>query len=94
MCNVKSILFNRFVRLSLVALFSLMALFMAGSSIPAHAATMTVTTSADDNSNNGNCSLREAIRAAVNHTQVDQCATGTGNDLITFATGINPRAIS
>ena len=90
MRNVKSILFKRFVRLGLAALFSMTALFTASGIAPAHAATMTVSTAADDNSNNGNCSLREAIRAAVNHTQVDQCATGTSNDLITFASGVNP----
>jgi CSLREA domain-containing protein len=53
--------------------------------MPTHAATFTVNTSADDNTNNGNCSLREAIRSAVTHTAVDACPVGTGNDLINFA---------
>src|SRR6266446_4173658 len=45
-------------------------------------ATITVTTTADDNSVNGNCSLREALHAANSDTTVDACPAGNGADTI------------
>jgi CSLREA domain-containing protein len=52
----------------------------------AHAATITVTTTADELNNNGQCSLREAITNASANDQSGStdCAAGTGNDTITF----------
>lgn len=50
------------------------------------AATITVTTTADDLSNNGNCTLREAIQAANTNLAVDACVAGSasGTDTITL----------
>ena len=72
-------------KLALAAVLVGTLLFTTGSIAPAHASTFTISTSADDNIPNGNCTLREAIRSAVYHIAVDACPTGTGNDLINFA---------
>jgi CSLREA domain-containing protein len=65
-------------------------LLTAGSFTPVKAATLTVNTGADDNIVNGNCTLREAIRASVQHAHVDGCPAGTSNDLIVFGvTSVN-----
>ena len=52
----------------------------------AHAATITVTTTADELNTNGQCSLREAITNANANSQAGStdCSAGTGNDTITF----------
>jgi CSLREA domain-containing protein len=75
----------------LVALLS--ALLFAS---PAHAATVTVTTNADDSINNGNCTLREAIIAANTNAAVDGCTAGaSGADTINFAIpGSGPHTIA
>lgn len=52
-----------------------------------HADTITVDTTDDDVTNNGNCSLREAILAANGDTAVDACAAGSGADVITLPPG-------
>ncbi len=49
------------------------------------AATITVNTTADDDTVNGNCTLREAIQAANTDTAVDACTAGSGTDTIAFA---------
>lgn len=51
-----------------------------------HAATITVTVSADDIIPNGNCTLREAILAANTNAAVDMCAAGeeSSRDYIRF----------
>src|SRR4029077_9103629 len=56
---------------------------------PAFAAAITVTTTADD-AVNGNCSLREAIRAANANAAVDACPAGlsTMGDVIVLAAGV------
>jgi CSLREA domain-containing protein len=66
-----------------------LALFLAGfgSIHQAYAATITVTTLADNLTNNGDCSLREAIQAANTDTAVDACAAGSGTDTISLAAG-------
>ncbi|MBW1982631.1 MAG: CSLREA domain-containing protein, partial [Deltaproteobacteria bacterium] len=46
----------------------------------AWAATITVDTTADDLTTNGNCTLREAIRAAEFNTAVDTCTAGDDNN--------------
>jgi CSLREA domain-containing protein len=51
---------------------------------PAQAATIVVTSNADDMTANGNCTLREALEAANTDTAVDACAPGAGPDLIRF----------
>jgi CSLREA domain-containing protein len=50
--------------------------------------TILVTTTADELNNNGNCSLREAIRAANLDTSIDACPAGsTGTDTISLLSG-------
>jgi CSLREA domain-containing protein len=44
--------------------------------------TITVTTTTDDHTTNGNCSLREALQAADTDAAVDDCAAGNGADTI------------
>src|SRR5215210_1583325 len=56
--------------------------------VPVYAATtITVTTTADDLTSNGNCSLREAIRAANLDAVVDTCRAGSGSDIILIPAG-------
>src|SRR3990172_614711 len=51
--------------------------------------TLTVNTTEDELNNDGDCSLREAIRAANTNAAVDACTAGVGADTITFSvTGI------
>ncbi len=45
-------------------------------------ATINVMVTGDDLTNNGNCTLREAVRAANLNQAVDACPAGTGADLI------------
>src|SRR5918994_183346 len=62
-------------------------LLFAYLSSPAWASTITVTTTTDEQTTNGTCSLREAIEAANTNTAVDACVAGsaTENDVINFA---------
>jgi CSLREA domain-containing protein len=53
----------------------------------ANAATLTPSTFTDDNTANGNCTLREAIRAANGDAAVDACLPGTGSDVINLNAG-------
>jgi CSLREA domain-containing protein len=56
---------------------------------PARASTtITVTTTADELNQNGNCSLREAIQAANTDAAVDACPAGSGTDTIILPSGI------
>lgn len=50
-------------------------------------AVITVTTTTDGIIVNGQCSLREAIRAANTDTAVDTCAAGSGADIISLPAG-------
>jgi len=50
----------------------------------AHAATITVNTTDDEDNTDGDCSLREAIYAANNDTSRDACTAGSGDDTIIF----------
>ena len=54
---------------------------------PAGATTITVTTTTDENNSDGDCSLREAIRAANNDQAVDACPAGNGADAIVVPAG-------
>ena len=66
----------------------LLALAVWGVLAPAAgAATITVTTTDDENNNDGDCSLREAIRAANNDQAVDACPAGNGADAIVVPAG-------
>ncbi len=53
----------------------------------AHAATITVDTTADDTTANSNCTLREAVIAANTDAPVDACSAGSGADVITVPAG-------
>jgi CSLREA domain-containing protein len=67
---------------------ALVALGGLGPVTPALAATITPTVLTDDNTVNGNCTLREAVRAANENTIVDTCAAGSfGADTITLGAG-------
>jgi CSLREA domain-containing protein len=61
-------------------------LVLLGPVLPAHAATITVDSTADSTGNDGACTLREAIINANNDAQtwVD-CAAGSGPDVIDIA---------
>ena len=52
-----------------------------------HAATITVNTTDDELNSDGDCSLREAIKAANTNLAVDACPAGSGADTITVPTG-------
>jgi uncharacterized repeat protein (TIGR01451 family)/CSLREA domain-containing protein len=51
-------------------------------------AVITVTTTVDDITENGNCTLREAIIAANSDTAVDACPAGNGADTIILPAGV------
>ncbi len=53
----------------------------------AGATTITVTTTADELNSDGDCSLREAIRAANTDAAVDTCPAGSGTDTIIVPAG-------
>ncbi len=53
----------------------------------AQAATITPTVFTDDNTDNGNCTLREAILAANGDVPEDQCPAGSGPDAVQLLAG-------
>jgi CSLREA domain-containing protein len=66
----------------------LSSLFLAASPVrKAFAGAITITTLTDEFTNNGNCSLREAITAANTDTAVDACPAGSGTDTINLLPG-------
>src|SRR5436190_12662211 len=73
-------------------LMALALLGLAGSARVGAAATITVSTTADDLTVNGNCTLREAIQAANTDTAVDACPAGNGGD--TIAVGAHTYTLS
>src|SRR3989304_4976715 len=73
-------------RWALAALGALTMLVFAGGQ-PAHAATITVNTTADELNADGDCSLREAITAANTDAASDACTAGSGADTITVPAG-------
>lgn len=72
-------------RISLVGVFLFVGLFAAR----AHAATITVGTTSDDLTVNGNCTLREAIKAANTNLAVDTCSSGSASGTDTVVLGAN-----
>lgn len=61
---------------------------LLGAAVPiAYAATITVTTTEDELNADGDCALREAVRAANSDTAVDACPAGSGADTITLPSG-------
>jgi CSLREA domain-containing protein len=83
--------FARTMRLRSFAVFVILAaLSFPASPRAANAAgiTITVTTTEDELTSNGQCSLREAIRAANTDTAVDACGAGSGPDTIRLSNGL------
>ncbi len=78
-------LLERTQRLSLLLLVLMLAVLPVLAPAPAYAADITVDTTADDITVNGNCTLREAIEAANTDAAVDGCTAGSGDDTITLA---------
>jgi CSLREA domain-containing protein len=61
----------------------------------AHAATITVTTNADELNTDGDCSLREAITAANTNVAVDGCTSGAaGEDTVVVPAGTITLAVA
>jgi CSLREA domain-containing protein len=58
------------------------------SPVSAQGTAIHVTTTADEMTVNGSCSLREAIQAANTSTAVDACPAGTGSDTIHLPPGV------
>lgn len=71
------------------AVFVVVAVVATGlfPAVPAGAATLLVSTTADDTTTNGNCTLREAVIAANTDSAVDACPAGSGADTITLSAG-------
>jgi CSLREA domain-containing protein len=70
-------------------LFALLAALLGNALFvtPAYALGIVVNTATDEDTNNINCSLREAIIAANTDSTYNGCTTGSGADTITFAAG-------
>lgn len=62
-----------------------MTLLLVLRPAPAAGASIVVDTLADDNTVNGNCTLREAVLAASSDAAVDGCSAGSGADAISFS---------
>ncbi len=75
------------IKLALFAAAALLALSLLQGEV-AHAATITVNTTDDELNSDGDCSLREALRAANTDAAVDACIAGSGADTILLAAGI------
>jgi CSLREA domain-containing protein len=73
---------------AVVLVTSLAVLALAGSAQIGAAVTITVGTTVDDFTVNGNCTLREAIRAANTDSRVDACPAGSGADTIVLPSGM------
>ena len=67
--------------------FALVSLVVAYPAVPAHAASIAVTTTADAVAGDGLCSLREAVRAANTDAVMDACPAGSGNDTVVVPAG-------
>jgi CSLREA domain-containing protein len=64
-------------RVRLVAAFVLAAGMVLSHAGSAYAASITVTTTVDELNTDGDCSLREAVRAANRNVRVDACPAGS-----------------
>ncbi|HEY3830957.1 MAG TPA: CSLREA domain-containing protein [Acidimicrobiia bacterium] len=72
------------VSVAVVGLSGIAALSWAPAAHATGGTTIHVTTTADDNTVDGNCSLREAVQAANTDSAVDACPAGNGADTITL----------
>lgn len=77
----------RALRLSLLLMLVIGVILVTRSALMARATVITVNTTADELNTNGNCSLREAIRAANLDQAVDACPAGNGSDRINLPAG-------
>lgn len=77
----------RAVRLSSAAAVIAAVVLAAYSAPIARAATISVNTTTDELNSDGDCSLREAIRAANQNQAVDACLAGSGADTIILPAG-------
>jgi uncharacterized repeat protein (TIGR01451 family) len=66
------------------------ATFLMANPQAARAATIPVTTTAEELNADADCSLREPLAAANTDTVVDACPAGSGNDIITVPAGTYP----
>ena len=65
-----------------------LALLLKAGGTTAAGITIIVDTTNDDLTNNSNCTLREAIKAANTQTSVDHCPAGHGADVIIVPPGV------
>jgi CSLREA domain-containing protein len=86
--------FRMLLSLLAVLAFGVAALTLATPARPAFAETITVTTTEDENSSDGDCALREAVISANRNTSRDRCPAGTGNDTIVLPAGTYTFAIA
>src|SRR5262245_27796539 len=78
---------GRALQLLFAAALGAALMLMAVYAPLAHAATITVNTTTDELNTDGDCSLREAIRAANLDQTVDACPKGSGADTISLPAG-------
>lgn len=79
---------SRFIAMiSLVSLLSSLAVFESHAAYEDITNQIVVNTTDDELNSNGNCSLREALRAANLDTSVDACPAGNGVDTILIPIG-------
>ena len=67
-----------------------LALVLLGATVPGRASAsgpIVVTTTANENNNDGDCSLREAISSANTDSRYDACKPGSGADTILLSKG-------
>ena len=84
--SAKTLISRRFSALFSIAM--ILAVLVGSAAFPTsvYAASITVTTSADNTSLDGQCSLREAITNANDDTATNtDCTAGTGTDIINFS---------
>jgi CSLREA domain-containing protein len=88
--------FNRRPALGLFLVAAMLASLLALATIarPALAANIAVTTKADENNSDGDCSLREAIIAANTDAPRDACAAGFGVDTVVLPSGTHKVSIA
>ena len=72
-------------RLGRLVVVSTIAAALLVSVTPANATTITPTVFTDDTTNNGNCTLREAVIAANTNLPRDMCLPGSGASTDTIA---------
>lgn len=82
---IAGVMIKRFVIAIFLAAVMTAGIWYAKSNV--YAATITVSTLDDELNTDGDCSLREAVRAANLDQAVDACPAGSGTDTISLAAG-------